>query len=44
MREFDLAEIEFARAAELGLNTAERDVMLVNRGVMRVSAVGLPSR
>ena len=36
MRDFDLAEIDFARAAELGLGPAERYVMLVNRGVMRV--------
>ena len=36
MREFDLAEDDFKRATELGLGDAERYVMLVNRGVMRV--------
>ncbi len=36
MREFDLAEDDFARAAALGLGEAERYVMLVNRGVMRI--------
>jgi eukaryotic-like serine/threonine-protein kinase len=36
MREFDLAENDFNRAAEIGLGQAERYVMLVNRGVMRV--------
>jgi tetratricopeptide (TPR) repeat protein len=36
MREFELAEGDFARAAEIGLGPAERYVMLVNRGVMRV--------
>jgi eukaryotic-like serine/threonine-protein kinase len=36
MREFDLAEDDFKRATELGLGEAERYVMLVNRGVMRV--------
>ena len=36
MREFDLAEDDFKRATELGLGAAERYVMLVNRGVMRV--------
>jgi tetratricopeptide (TPR) repeat protein/tRNA A-37 threonylcarbamoyl transferase component Bud32 len=36
MREFDLAEEDFARAAVIGLGPAERYVMLVNRGVMRV--------
>jgi serine/threonine protein kinase/tetratricopeptide (TPR) repeat protein len=35
MREFDLAEDDFARATQLGLGEAERYVMLVNRGVMR---------
>jgi eukaryotic-like serine/threonine-protein kinase len=36
MREFDLAEDDFARATELGLGEADRYVMLVNRGVMRI--------
>ncbi len=36
MREFDLAETDFARASELGLDDAARYVMLVNRGVMRI--------
>jgi tetratricopeptide (TPR) repeat protein/tRNA A-37 threonylcarbamoyl transferase component Bud32 len=36
MGEFDLAESDFQRAAELGLDEAARYVMLVNRGVMRV--------
>ena len=36
MREFDLAEADFARATELGLDDAARYVMLVNRGVMRI--------
>ena len=36
MGEFDLAEADFERAAELGLDDAARYVMLVNRGVMRV--------
>jgi serine/threonine protein kinase/Flp pilus assembly protein TadD len=36
MREFDLAEADFQRATELGLNEQERYVMLVNRGVMRI--------
>jgi serine/threonine protein kinase/tetratricopeptide (TPR) repeat protein len=36
MREFDLAETDFRRAGELGLNDQERYVMLVNRGVMRI--------
>lgn len=36
MGEFDMAEADFQRAAELGLDDASRYVMLVNRGVMRV--------
>ena len=36
MREFDLAEADFAQATELGLDDAARYVMLVNRGVMRI--------
>ncbi len=36
MGEFDMAEVDFKRAAELGLDDASRYVMLVNRGVMRV--------
>jgi tetratricopeptide (TPR) repeat protein len=36
MGEFDLAEAEFQRAAERGLDDATRYVMLVNRGVIRV--------
>ena len=36
MREFDLAEADFARATELGLDDGARYVMLVNRGVMRI--------
>jgi serine/threonine protein kinase/tetratricopeptide (TPR) repeat protein len=36
MREFDLAEDDFARATDLGLRDTERYVMLVNRGVTRV--------
>jgi tetratricopeptide (TPR) repeat protein len=36
MSEFDLAEADFQRATELGLNDQERYVMLVNRGVMRI--------
>jgi serine/threonine protein kinase/tetratricopeptide (TPR) repeat protein len=36
MREFDLAEDDFSRAADLGLGETERYVMLVNRGVTRV--------
>jgi serine/threonine protein kinase/Tfp pilus assembly protein PilF len=36
MREFDLAEEDFAQATAIGLGEAERYVMLVNRGVMRV--------
>jgi eukaryotic-like serine/threonine-protein kinase len=36
MGEFDLAEADFRRAAELGLTAQARYVMLVNRGVMRV--------
>ncbi len=36
MGEFDMAESDFGRAAELGLDDASRYVMLVNRGVMRV--------
>ena len=36
MGEFDLAEIDFRRATELGLNEQERYVMLVNRGVTRI--------
>ena len=36
MGEFDLAEDDFERATELGLDDAERYVMLVNRGVMRI--------
>jgi eukaryotic-like serine/threonine-protein kinase len=36
MSEFDLAEADFQRAIELGLNDEERYVMLVNRGVMRI--------
>ncbi len=34
--EFDLAEAEFRRAAELGLDPDARYAMLVNRGVLRV--------
>ncbi len=34
--DFDLAEADFKRASELGLDDASRYVMLVNRGVMRV--------
>jgi len=34
--EFDLAEDDLRRAADLGLDAAARYVMLVNRGVMRV--------
>jgi tetratricopeptide (TPR) repeat protein/tRNA A-37 threonylcarbamoyl transferase component Bud32 len=36
MREFELAEADFARAEQLGLDRAARYVMLVNRGVMRL--------
>jgi tetratricopeptide (TPR) repeat protein/tRNA A-37 threonylcarbamoyl transferase component Bud32 len=36
MGEFDLAEADFHRAVDLGLDEAARYVMLVNRGVMRV--------
>jgi tetratricopeptide (TPR) repeat protein len=36
MGEFDLAEADFKRATELGLDDDARYVMLVNRGVMRV--------
>jgi serine/threonine protein kinase/tetratricopeptide (TPR) repeat protein len=36
MREFDLAEADFQRATDLGLNDQARYVMLVNRGVMRI--------
>ncbi|MGP0062492.1 MAG: protein kinase domain-containing protein [Isosphaeraceae bacterium] len=36
MDEFDLAEADFQRATELGLDDAARYVMLVNRGVMRI--------
>ena len=36
MGEFDLAEADFRRAAEIGLSDQERYVMLVNRGVLRV--------
>ncbi len=36
MKEFDLAEDDFARATAVGLGDVERYVMLVNRGVMRV--------
>src|SRR3954468_9539684 len=36
MGEFDLAEADFKRAADLGLEEAARYVMLVSRGVMRI--------
>ncbi len=43
MGEFDLAESDFQRAVDLGLDEAARYVMLVNRGVMRVRR-GWPER
>jgi len=36
MSEFDLAEADFQKATELGLDDQKRYVMLVNRGVMRI--------
>jgi eukaryotic-like serine/threonine-protein kinase len=38
MDEFDLAEADFERATQIGLDDAARYVMLVNRGVMRIRA------
>ncbi len=36
MSEFDLAEADFRKATELGLDDQKQYVMLVNRGVMRI--------